>query len=68
MNWKILLLPQKRTRTAFRSNFVNRYMKPPIIAKKTHIRLNGPPFVTAPNKMRRLSRGKRIMKEIPLAP
>ena len=47
MNWKIPLLPQKRTRTAFRSNFVNRGMKPPIIVKKPDIWLNGPPFEIA---------------------
>ncbi len=52
MNWKILILPQKRTRTAFRSNFVNRQMKPPIIAKKTDIQLNGPPFVAVPSLVR----------------
>jgi len=48
MNWKILLLPQKRTRTAFKSNFDNQHMKPPIFAKKTEKGLNGPPFVTVP--------------------
>jgi len=47
MNWKILLLPKNRTRTAFNSNFDNRHMKPPIFAKKTEKLLNGPPFETA---------------------
>jgi len=46
MNSKILLLPKKRTRTAFRSNFVNRCLKPPIITKKTKIWLKVPPFGT----------------------
>jgi len=49
MNWNILLLPQERTRTAFRSNFVNRSIKPSIITKKTDIRLNGSPFVAVPS-------------------
>ncbi len=48
MNSKILLLPYKRTRTAFRGNFVNRYMKPSVIVKKTDMLLNGPPFVAVP--------------------
>jgi len=34
----------KRARTAFRSNFVNRSIKPPIIVKKTDIRLKEAPF------------------------
>ena len=51
MNWKIPLLPQKRTKTTFRSNFVNRGMKPPIITEKTDIRLNGAPFGTVTYKI-----------------
>ena len=49
MNWNIPLLPQKRTRTAFKSNFVNRGMKPPIITEKTDIRINGAPFAAVPS-------------------
>ncbi len=45
MNLKILLLLQKRTRTTFRSNFVNRPLKLPIITKKPDIRLKEPPFM-----------------------
>jgi hypothetical protein len=39
MNWNLLLLPEKRTRNAFRNNFVSWHLKAPIITKKIDILL-----------------------------
>ena len=49
LEYNALACRKKRTITAFRSNFVNRSMKPTIIMKKTDIRLKAPPFVTVPS-------------------
>jgi len=44
MNSKMLLLPEKKSRAAFRSNFANQRLKHPIITK-TAIQLKIPLFV-----------------------